>query len=130
MPLDLTNEYDYWENGITGTATKNTTTDFDFKIESTSICLNGGQIIYQNANWGDYVTAQVVDKDGVYAPAGTVLNEYIIKRYLLPANGKEMVCLEYGSIVPINAYLRLKYTSTSATTDVDVAINYYLHYRR
>jgi len=44
--------------------------------------VSGGEIIIKNAQFGDYVTASVVDKNGLYAPAGTVLANYVVKQWV------------------------------------------------
>ena len=129
MGLDIRNKFDYSEDGMTGTATKNTTTDLDFKITGASEYVQGGQILFQNAAWGDYITAQVVDVDNVLGyGAGTVLNTYIKKRYIHPDLKKSELEVPYAGLVPQNTYLRIKYTSVGTSTDVDVAVNYSLHH--
>lgn len=128
MGLDIRDKFDYSEDGIVGTATQNTTTDIDFKVTDEGVYVQGGQLLFQNAAWGDYITAQVVDKDNVTGlGAGTVLAEYIHKRYVLPARGESELEVPYAGKVPKDTYLRIKYTSVSASTDVDVAVNYRLH---
>jgi hypothetical protein len=127
--LDTRNKFDYAEDAVLGTATKNTTTDVDYKVTDAQIYVQGGQILFQNAVWGDYITAQVVDKDNVLGyGAGTVLNEYIAKRYIHPDLKKSELEVPYAGEVPQNCYLRIKYTSVGTSTDVDVAINYKLHH--
>lgn len=129
MGLDTRNKFDYTENGTIGTATKNTTTDLDFKVTGAKEYVQGGQILFQDANWGDYITAQVVDVDNVLGyGAGTVLNEYIKKRYISPTMGHSELEVPYAGLVPQNTYLRIKYISTGTSTDVKVAVNYSLHH--
>ena len=127
MGLDLRDEFDYHGDGVIGTATKNTTTNIDFKVGHNKCYVNGGEIIFKDANWGDYIKVEVVDKDGVAYPAGTVLKTYIPKRYLHPDIGKADLNVPYAGHIPNGIYLRVKYTSTSTTTDVKVAVNYWLH---
>ena len=128
MGLDIRNKFDYSEDGTIGTATKNTTTDLDFKITGNKVYVQGGQIIFKNAAWGDYITAQVVDKDNVLGSgAGTILNEYITKRYLHPELKKSELEVPYAGMVPQNTYLRIKYTSVGILDDVEFAVNYSLH---
>ena len=129
MGLDTRDKFDYAEDGMVGTATKNTTTDLDFKVTGAKEYVQGGQLLFQNAAWGDYITAQVVDVDNVLGyGAGTVLNEYIKKRYVHPDIGKSELEVPYAGLIPQNTYLRIKYTSVGTSTDVNIAVNYSLHH--
>lgn len=129
MGLDTRNKFDYAEDGVKATATKNSTTDIDFKVTGDAEYVQGGQIIFENAAWGDYITAQVVDVDNVLGyGAGTVLNEYIKKRYLHPDLKHSELEVPYAGKVPQNCYLRIKYVSVGTVLDVNVAVNYSLHH--
>jgi len=128
MGLDLKNIFDYSENAVQGTMSKDSVSSLDLKITEDNVYLNGGEILYQDAVWGDYITMQVVDIDNVLGyGANTVLKEYIHKRYIHPELKSDEVCLPYAGMAPKNTYLRLKYTSVGTTNDVKVAANYYLH---
>lgn len=128
MPIDLRNIFDYSENAVSGTATKNSTTSIDLKVTTTKTYLNGAEILYQNAVWGDYVVLQVIDIDNVLGyGANTVLKEYVHKRYIHPDLKYDEVELPYAGLIPQNVYLRVKYTSIGTSNDVNVAINYFLH---
>lgn len=124
----LNSGFDYAENGNKFTATKNSTTDHDFKITGSATWLSGGELIYQNAVWGDYIEAQIVDVDNVLGyGAGTVLKHYIKKRYLHPDVKYVDLSLDYAGKIPQNTYLRIKYHSVGTVLDVDFAVNYHLH---
>jgi hypothetical protein len=126
--IDLRNTFDYSENGVNGTATKNSTTNLDIKITEDKIYLNGAEILYQDAAWGDYVILQVIDIDNILGHGtNTVLKEYVHKRYIHPDETTDQVVLPYAGNVLKDLYLRVKYTSVSTTTDVKVAVNYFLH---
>lgn len=128
MPLGIYSNFDFAGNGIKATAAKNSTTNIDFKVTVDNIFINGGLILYKNANWGDYITAQVVDIDNVLGyGANLVLQEYITKWYVHPDDKELKILLDYAGKIPINTYLRIKYTSTGVVTDVDIAVNYALH---
>lgn len=71
------NAVEFSGEGVYAVITKNTTQDVDFKVTHNSL-LNGGVLQAVNAKAGDYFVAQVVDKDGVYAPAGTILKTWIL----------------------------------------------------
>lgn len=124
---DNSKSFDYAEDAVIGVATKNAVTDIDFKITKPDMNLNGGNILYRGAVWGDHIRAVVVDKDGAYYPAGTVLKTYIYKRYLHPTIESSEIALPYVGYIPPNLYLRITFTSTGTVNDVDVAVNYYLH---
>lgn len=125
--FDITNKWEYSEDGVNGMATKNTTTNFDYKITSSNLYLSGGEILTQNSVFGDWITVQLVDKDGVYYSAGTVLRVYIIKKYINPSTNRTIVNNPYAGNPPLNVYLRVGYHSVGTTTDVNVATNFYLH---
>jgi hypothetical protein len=107
------------------TATKTTTTDHDFLI-SESLYINGGEIITEGSEIGDTCQFQVVDVDGVYAPAGTVLKTWINKWGVYPGKSQSIETA-YAGVVPAGAYLRVKYTSIGVTNDVKLVVNYRLH---
>ena len=128
MGLDIRNKFDYSERAVLGVATKNSSTNLDLKITGDNEYVQGGHLLYQNANWGDYIIAQVVDKDNVLGyGSNTVLNEYIHKRYVHPALNTSKLEVPYAGMVPVNTYLRVIYISTGTTVDVDVAVNYTMH---
>lgn len=126
--LDIRAKFDYAASAALAVATKNATTNLDHKITKDNSYLNGGRFIYQNAEWGDFISCQIVDVDNILGyGAGTVLKTYIEKWYIHP-NETHAVCeLPYAGHVPKNLYLRVKYTSVGTTNDVNMAINYHLH---
>jgi hypothetical protein len=128
--LELYSFFDYAGDGLTGVAVKNSTTAFDYKVTDAGIYTNGGVLIYDVANWSDFVKAQVVDKDNVLGyGAGVILSEFITKRYVNPADTELRLELPYAGQVPQNTYLRISYTNTSETTDTKVAVSLHLHKR-
>lgn len=128
MSLETHTDFNYSENGTTGTATKNTTTNIDFKVTYAKGYINGGIIHYQNAFWGDYIEAQVIDIDNVLGGGvNTVLKHYIKKRYLHPNENNSLINLPYAGLIPEDVYLRVIYHSVGTSTDINLAINYFLH---
>jgi len=119
------NAVEFKGKGVKGTATKEATTDIDLKITEGSL-INGGLLYTNNAVVGDKFTCQVVDKDGIYYPAGTVLNEWITNWYAMPNTKMDLTTPQAGAI-PANVYLRIKYTSIGTVNDVDVIVNYKLN---
>lgn len=120
------NSVEFNGEGIFEVITKDTTEDVDFKVTYTAL-LNGGVLQAENAVAGDYFVAQVIDKDGVYYPAGTVLKTWIPKWYALVDNMKMDLTTPQAGNIPANVYLRIKYTSTGTSTDVNLIINYKLN---
>ena len=119
------NETDFDGQGKIFTAAKNSTTDHDMLIPAQRI-INGGVAYFDKAVIGDTFTAQVVDVDGVYAPAGTVLNQWLTDWPVFPSKVSDMLIEQAGDI-PAGVYLRIKYTSTGATDDVKIMIGYRLY---
>ena len=112
--------------GIMGVATAGQATQFDWCLPEDRL-LSGGALLAKGANWGDYITFQVVDKDGIIAPAGTVLNEFVTSWYIMDSSEfqLELRC-PYPAKIYQGLYVRLIYNSTG-TSDVNVAMNYEFH---
>jgi hypothetical protein len=112
--------------GITGIALAESSSNIDHKLTE-EMWINGAQLLCDNLLIGDYVDLQIVDVDGIYAPAGTVLDEFASNWYI---SGNEqnqgIVRIEYPAKVLANLYLRIKYTSTGPN-DVSVYCNLFLH---
>lgn len=121
------NDFNFYGNGMFGTATKNSTTSFDFKIDEDMIYCSGGEIIVKDAECGDYIEIQVIDIDNVLGGgANTILNTYL-KKWHVDYHGKNNLEVPYAGHIDKNLYLRLKYTSIGTTNDVKVAVNYSFH---
>ena len=77
----------------------------------------------KNHVFGDSVTAKIVDIDGVYFPAGTVIKTPILN-YGLSEDRQQQA--NYEAVVPQKipggVYLRATYTSTGAS-DVSIILN-------
>lgn len=121
------NDFDFYGDGFSGMATKNTVTTFDFKITKDNCYCSGGEIIVQNAEHGDHIKIDVVDVDNIFGyGANAVLQTYLAKWYI-DYRGKNVLEVPYAGYVYENLYLRLKYTSVGTTNDVKVAVNYSFH---
>lgn len=121
------NDFDFYGNGVHGTATKNTTTSFDFKVDKDECYCSGGEIIVKDAEHGDYIEIQVIDLDNIFGyGAGAVLATYL-KKWFVDYRGKNVLEVPYAGYIYKNLYLRLKYTSIGTTNDVKVAVNYSFH---
>lgn len=126
--IDVKNtDFDFLADGVRATATKNTTTTIDYKIIDTNAYISGGRILTNKAIFGDYFAIEIIDKDNVLGYGyNTVLQTYVRKWYVDPVNHSELEA-PYAGKPPFNTYLRLTYTSTGTTDDVDVAVVYHLH---
>lgn len=112
----------------------NTPTPIDFQM-TVERYVSGGEILVLNPEFGDYVTAEVYDKDSVIpspyrAPlceAWPSVAKYLVKQFI---NSSVM-----GTIIdtyPLNAkitaglYLRVTYYPTNTGADRKIAVNYHL----
>lgn len=111
-----------------GIATKNTTTDFDWQMQQLAWLgtnkvsyFDGVQYHGGNAVDGDTVTFQVVDKDGLSYPAGTVLEEFATNWGVTPDT--DAIIRLFKSKMSPGFYIRCKYTSTGTVNDVHFICN-------
>lgn len=121
------NDFDFHGDGISGVATKNSTTTFDFKIVEDNCYCSGGEIIVKDAEHGDYIKIEIVDVDNILGYGyNTVLQTYL-QKWFVDYRGKNILEVPYAGYIYRNLYLRLKYTSVGTTNDVKVAVNYSFH---
>jgi hypothetical protein len=98
--------------GITGTATAGTSTNIDYQLPEDRLVL-GAYAILSNHVLGDSMTVQVVDKDGLYYPAGTVLNQFTSSWYVASDTQTQRgMEAPYPAKILAGLYLRCIYTST------------------
>jgi hypothetical protein len=118
--------YSFLGDCTSGTATKGTTTNIDYKIEG-SYMLFGAEMLYTGAVEGDYVALQIVDKDNVLGyGADVVVNEWV-KKWYVPFNSTYWkVTSDMTTTIPAGLYARVKYTSVGSTNDVSIKLNYYM----
>ncbi len=109
--------------GFKGTCAANSTQSTDFLISDDSI-VRGLEFLASGVLFGDKVSIYIVDKDGVYFPANTVLSNPV----------KDFNCVSdlqtqsnYESIVPQKIlgglYFRVTYTNTNLLTSVSFGVN-------
>ena len=114
--------------GFDGLARHGETTDI-WVLLADGYYLTGGEYWTFNAAKGDKMDIDIVDKDGLYTPSGTVLIKppHMWDWNVLP---KDAVLTKfertYAGKPPPGVYLRLRYLSTGLI-DVDVYGNLYLH---
>jgi len=102
------------------TITAGQTVDCDYQMEQLAwlgtnkkAYFDGVQYYAKDATLGDSVQFQVVDKDGLVYPAGTVLEEFGDNWFVGP-NILEDIRL-FKSLIYPGFYIRVKYTSTGGT---------------
>jgi len=121
---------DYYFKGdaVSGTATKNSTTNIDYAVSESGLFISGAEFIYKDSVWGDYVECQIIDLDNVLGyGAGTVLSQYVKKWYLDPSKSSIRVESPYAGSLPDGVYVRVKYHSVGTETDPSALINYFMH---
>lgn len=128
MFVDFRNDqFTFHGDAISGVAVAGQTTDIDHKIVDANLVLTGADMLVQ-ANAGDYIAAQVIDKDNVLGyGAGVVLDNYIHKRFI--KNGDVVSAGYCSGVISAGLYLRVKYTNTG-TTDLPVFVNWHLHHKK
>jgi hypothetical protein len=115
----------------------NESTVIDYRL-TTEKYVSGGCIIIQNAEFGDYITAEVYDKDSIIPEAyrsflcenWPSVCKYIEKQFLKVIDSSN--CINEINTAPLNAkinaglYLRVTYYPTNVGLDRNVCLNYYL----
>jgi hypothetical protein len=98
--------------GVQGSIPSNTTVNIDTKIVDDSL-FRGVKLIAMNTTFGDTVSVKVVDVDGVYSPAGTVLSSPVLNFNI---SSDQQLQADYESIAPFKIlgglYIRITYVST------------------
>lgn len=115
--------------GFKATFTKGQTTDAFFVL-SNGFYLSGGEYFTVNAVAGDTLIVDIVDKDGLYTPAGTVLvSPPYLDSWNIPPKDGTLSKFErtYAAKPPPGVYLRFRYTSVGADNDVAFYCNLYNH---
>lgn len=123
-----TSDFEFAADGVFGVLSEWTDNHADLwlKIEEANLYLNGGTLfIYAGFVAGDYASMAIVDKDGVYYPAGTVLKEWVKKRYPKPDGTCELQT-PYAGKPLINTYVRCRVTRADSSNRT-VAMNLNLH---
>lgn len=109
-------------NGLTFVAAAGQSTTQDMHVPGGGLIITGGELITVGAAMGDYITGSIIDIDGVVAPPGTSLVNWLVKRYVSPGGYQTLKTGLTGQI-PGLVYLRLVYTSVGLLP-VAVAVNY------
>lgn len=108
-----------------------------FEITGNDFKMAGGEYWIQNpddVHEDDYIVIDVIDIDGVIAPANTVLKTLVVKDYVKKGDGSYEFHTEYCSSVkavsamPEGVYFRVRYYAHGTTNDINMI--YRLHYYR
>lgn len=115
-------------HGVSGTGTKNTTSNTDYLVTEERY-INGCNVICKNHVFGDYVKFQIVDVDNIIGyGANTVLDEFGSEWYLSEDKQDQgLVLLQYPAKIVAGLYIRVVYVSTGTTNDVMLRCNLFLH---
>lgn len=98
--------------GVKGSIPSNTTQNVDTLIADDSL-FRGVKLIAMNTTFGDTVSVKLVDVDGVYSPAGTVLSSPVLNFNI---STDQQLQADYESVAPFKIlgglYIRITYIST------------------
>jgi hypothetical protein len=98
--------------GIQGSIPSNTTQNIDTRIADDSL-FRGIKLIAMNTTFGDTVSVKVVDVDGIYTPAGTILGSPVLNFNI---SSDQQLQADYESVAPFKLlgglYIRITYVST------------------
>lgn len=98
--------------GIQGSIPSNTTASIDTVITNDSL-FRGIKLIAMNTTFGDTISVKIVDINGVYSPAGTILGAPVLNFNI---SSDQQLQADYESVAPFKIlgglYLRITYTST------------------
>lgn len=94
--------------------------------------VSGGTMIVENATLGDYITAEVVDKDGAIPEAYRAdlcenyptVNIYVEKMWIDPQNPTILDTRPLNAKITAGLYLRITYYAINEGSTRKVAINY------
>lgn len=97
--------------GIQASVASGTTQNVDTRIAD-DVLFRGVKLIAQNTTFGDTVSVKVVDVDGIYFPAGTVLGSPVLNFNI---STDQQLQADYESVAPFKLlgglYIRLTYIS-------------------
>jgi hypothetical protein len=120
-----TSDFLYARDGVFGVVDAD---EFDLwlKIWDDGLYLNGG-FLYCGPGFvfGTWAEMAIVDKDGIMAPPGTVLQTWVRRSYP-PPDGKCDVSTPYAGNPPKGVYIRVRLHRTGQET-FPVAVNFNIH---
>lgn len=114
------------------TVSKNSSLNIDFKMLHTRFT-HGGVLFGENIMLGDYVSACIIDLDGIIPEFMRgqfvdypIVTTYVVKEFIKPVGCHEINTYPMGGEVGQGLYLRITYNATDSGEDRKIAINYYL----
>lgn len=127
-PLANTDNFLFRGTGFTNTATKNSTTNIDYKLPEDRF-INGLELILKNHVFGDTVCLKVVDVDNILGyGAGVVLNQFGYTWNVYDDRQNQgIILIPYPAKILKDLYIRLTYVSHGTTDDVQVGANVFFH---
>lgn len=111
--------------GVAATITAQTTQSIDTLVADDSL-IRAIEFLCRNQAFGDTISVSVVDVNGVYVPAGTVISTPV-SNYNIVSDRQSQRSYEAAAPLKIRGglFVRVTYVSTGATA-VDVGINFLL----
>ena len=115
----------------------NTNVEIAFKLPS-ELYSQGGNLIVQNAEFGDYITAEVEDIDGIIpAPyraatceAWPIVAQYIVGQWIEVSGLYSNIILDTRPLIAklsSGLYLCLHYYATNSGTARNIGVNYFMN---
>lgn len=102
--------------GIGGSVSASGVSNLDTQFPEKRL-INAGSLLISGGKLGDRISLQVIDADGVLAPAGTVLNTFAKDMYVNP---EQMFQIHYDIpyVAALHSFmkLRISYNATDADT--------------
>lgn len=106
--------------GISGTATKNTTTNIDYTLTEERY-LSGARLLLKNQAWGDKANLEIVH------PTLGVIDVFAEGWFLDPDNSNQGdIIRNYPAKLPAGLIIRIAYTSVGVAVNVEVKVNLFL----
>jgi hypothetical protein len=108
-------------------------TPIDYRLLSERY-IHGGSLFGRNVELGDYVTADLMDLDGVipeqYRPVlcedWPIVARYIEKEFVSPCGKHDINTYPLNAKIAQGLYLRITFHAINVGADREIAVNYYL----
>jgi hypothetical protein len=116
--------YNVFRKGYKFTVAASDTTEHDASYTANMMLQGLGFKCDSNVAYGDYVEVELVDKDGIFYPAGSVLAKFAENIYVWANREFSVLCAD-AKTIPAGIYIRFRYVSVG-TTDTNLIIEHYL----
>lgn len=118
---------------VNQTITKNTTTNIDWLIPQTvyqgvnkQSYMDGIEYYAKDAEVGDHLTFQVIDKDNVLGYGANFVADEFGSEWAAIPDTSNVIKLYKAKLIP-GLYIRIIYTSTGTTNDIKLICNLFRH---